>query len=269
MKEIDVEKVLASKSPKLAARVPRFAINYLKHIVHQDELNYIITNFADDDPFPFIRHALQYFGISYHSVGMDRIERGGRYVFASNHPFGGLDGLMLADEVYKQLGDARVIVNDLLMNVEPLRPIFVPVNKHGRQNGDNLRAFNEAFASDLPIVTFPAGLCSRRHKGVVADLVWKTNFVKKAIASNRDIVPVHFDGRLSEFFYRLSNLRKRLGVKANVEMLYLVDEMIKQRGSNFEIRVGDPVAWSELNDGRSPIEITEHIRRLSYGLMKK
>lgn len=268
MQEIDVYKVLEEKNPKMAKRVPKFVIKYLRRIIHEKQVNYILRNFSDLEGVEFIRATLDYMGIKYHSVGMDRLDTAGRYVFASNHPFGGLDGLMLADEVVKHFGDVRVVVNDILMYLDPLKGLFVPVNKHGRQNTGSVDAFNEAFASDMPIITFPAGLCSRKIKGEVTDLDWKANFVKKAVASERDIVPVYFDGRLSNFFYRLYSIRKSLGVKANVEMLYLVDEMFKQQGSDFEIVVGEPIKYGELLDGRTPKQAADFVREQAYALRK-
>jgi putative hemolysin len=142
----------------------------------------------------------------------------------------------------------------------------VPVNKHGRQNAEYSRLFTEAFASDMPIVTFPAGLCSRRIRGEVTDLPWKPNFIRQAIANRRDVVPVFFSGELSNFFYRLSNARKFFGIKANIEMLYLVDEMFKQRGRSFTIRIGEPVAWEDFTDGQRPQAWCEQIRRRAYAL---
>lgn len=266
MQKIDIDKVLAGKSPRLARRIPRFVVNYLKRIVHQDELNYMIENFGDMSPVDFVRHCLNYMGIEYTSSGMEKLDRNGRYIFASNHPFGGMDGMMLADEVSTYMGDVRVIVNDLLMHIEPLRPIFIPVNKLGRQNSESVVAFREAFASDIPIVTFPAGLCSRKSGGKVYDLPWKANFIKRAVSSHRDVVPVYFDGHLSNFFYRLANIRKKLGIKANIEMVYLVNEMFKQRGSRFTILIGDPVPYTTLNSADGLQQSVSMIKNMVYAL---
>lgn len=265
MTAIDIEKVLESKAPGLARKLPRFVIKYLKRIVHEDDLNHIISTYFHLPPYEFIKGALGYMGVSYHATGLDKIDPNGRYLFASNHPFGGMDGMMLAELISTYLGDVRFISNDILMVVEPLRPIMIPVNKHGRQSRESADAFNAAFNSDIPMLTFPAGLCSRRIKGKITDLEWKTNFVKKAIASERDIVPVHCEGKLSNFFYNLSNIRTRLGVKANLEMLYLVDEMFKQKGKDFNITFGAPISYKLLKD--MPLrEAVEYVRKESYAL---
>lgn len=246
--KVDVKKVLKDKNPAAARWIPGFVINYLKRIVHEDKVNYYLENFSHLPPVEFIRATLQHMDISYTAEGLEDLAPKGRYIFASNHPFGGLDGLMLADKVSGYFGDVRVVVNDLLMNLDPLKPIFIPVNKHGRQNPDNARMFREAFESDIPIITFPAGLCSRKTGGKVRDVDWHPNFVKQAVNTRRDIVPVYFDGELSNFFYRLSNARKKLGVKANIEMLYLADEMFKQQGNSFNMIIGKHIAWDTLKD---------------------
>ncbi len=266
MQEINVYKVIESKSAKLARRVPKFLIRYLERTIHQKEINEILSAYADLEGVEFIRAALKHMGISYYSTGMENLDPAGRYIFASNHPFGGLDGLILAVEVASRFGDVRVVVNDILMYLDPIKGLFVPVNKHGRQNTGSVAAINDAFASDIPIITFPAGLCSRRKKGVVCDLEWKSNFIKKAVASGRDVVPVYFDGRLSNFFYRLSNFRKRIGIKANIEMLYLPDEMFRQKGSRFEIKIGAPIPCAELLDGRNPRQAAEYVKGQVYAM---
>lgn len=245
--QIDVEKVLASKAPKLAKRLPRFLIRYLIKIVHQEEINQILAKHGHLPPIEFIRSALHDMGVTYTVEGMERIPQEGRYIFASNHPFGGMDGVILAQAIADHLGgDVRSISNDLLLFVEPLRPIFLPVNKHGKQSREAARIFEDTFASDIPIQTFPAGLCSRRIKGVITDLEWRPSFVKKAIQHQRDIVPVYVEGQLSKRFYRIASWRKFFGIKANIEMLYLVDEMFLQKGKYIKLHVGSPIGHQEL-----------------------
>lgn len=267
MIKVDVEKVLEAKNPSLAKRLPRFLKNYLKRIVHQDEINTILESFGEMDYIEFIRRALDFMEVSYHATGMENIDPHGRYLFASNHPFGGMDGLMIAERINSATGSqVKSISNDILAYVEPIRPLILPINKHGRQSREAAEQINRVFASDEQIQTFPAGLCSRRIKGKITDLKWQTNFVKKAIEYKRDIVPVHVDGRLSNFFYNLSNLRKALGIKANIEMLYLVNEMFKQKGKDFEIVFGKPIIYTSLAEMGDWRTMTEYVRKASYGL---
>lgn len=264
--QVDLDKVIADKNPRLARLLPRFLMRYLKRIIHQDEINHVLRSFSHQTPVEFIRSTLSYMEISYRAVGLEQLSDQGRYLFVSNHPFGGMDGMMLCDELDKRFGSGRIIVNDILMNLKPLAPLFVPVNKHGRQNSDYLRFFREALASDDQIATFPAGLCSRRIDGKVCDTKWKSSFVKNAIESQRDIVPVFFEGRLSNFFYNLSSFRKRIGIKANIEMIYLPDEMFSQHGRHFDIHFGAPVPWQELAAAGSASHNAQRIREMVYAM---
>ena len=269
MPKIDIGAVLRQKAPRLARWIPRPVVNWLRRTIHESEINHILEHYWSLPPQEFIRACFREWQVTYSIEGLDKLAPGGRYLFASNHPFGGMDGMMLADKLIDRFGDARVVVNDLLMYLEPLRPLWIPVNKHGSQCGEYLRRFDEAFASDCPILTFPAGLCSRRRQGVVSDLPWRSNFVKRAAASGRRIVPVFVEGELSDFFYRLSNFRTKIGIRFNIEMLYLPDEMFSQKGKHFRILVGEPVSTDELVECGSWQQRADYVREKAYSLEKK
>ncbi|HBK30605.1 MAG TPA: glycerol acyltransferase, partial [Porphyromonadaceae bacterium] len=156
------------------------------------------------------------------------------FIFASNHPLGGLDGICLSAYLgEKYNGNIRYLVNDVLMHIRNLRTIFVPVNKYGAQAKESAKAIQEAYRSDNQIITFPAGLCSRKQNGKIKDLPWMKSFVLKAIEHQRDIIPVHFKGKNSAFFYNFSAIRKFVGVKFNIELVYLPDEMFKNKNQTF------------------------------------
>ena len=268
MPQIAIASVLRQKAPTLSRRLPRFAVEWLRRTVRERDINHILASYWELPPQEFIRACFREWNVAYSTVGLEKLDPAGRYLFVANHPFGGMDGMMLADKLVERFGDARVVVNDLLMHIEPLRPLWIPVNKHGAQNADYARRFDEAFAGDLPILTFPAGLCSRRIGGRIADTEWKTNFLKKAAASGRTIVPVFVEGRLSNFFYRVDRIRKALGIKFNIEMLWLPDEMFSQSGKHFRLVFGEPLSTAELQHFGSLREQTEEVRRKTYFLEK-
>ena len=195
MPRIDIDEVLREKAPRFAKYIPRFVRNWLRRTIHEEALNDILAAGWNRPPQEFIHVAFERMRIAYRIDGLERLDPAERYLFVANHPFGGLDGMMIADALIERFGDARVVVNDLLMHVEPLQPIWLPVNKHGRQTAAYARRYDEAFAGDLPILTFPAGLCSRRRDGVVSDTPWRLNFIKRAHASGRKIVPLYVEGR--------------------------------------------------------------------------
>jgi len=263
-KFIDVEKVIAGKSPRLLKSLPRFIIRYLKRIIHQDEMNEFLALKGHKQGVELIDEALRFMEVTYTVDGIENIDSNGRYLFASNHPLGGLDGMILIHLLGQKYPEVKFPVNDLLMNVKQLHSVFIPVNKHGAQSSQNARMLEEAYASSTQILYFPAGLCSRKQKGGIKDLEWKKSFISKAVKHKRDIVPVYFSGRNSNFFYNLSRLRGFLGVKANLEMLYLVDEMFKQKGKSITIRIGKPIPYDNFDSSKTPIEWASWVKERVY-----
>lgn len=266
-KKLDIDSVLKSKAKKHYNKIPKVAINYLKRKVHQDELNYIIETYQDEYGSDFMKACVDYFNLTLHIKGEENIPKSGSFIFVSNHPLGGLDGICLAailGEKYNK--KIKYLVNDILLNIENLESIFVPINKHGWQAKDSVKAINDAYESENQIITFPAGLCSRKQSGKIVDLEWTKSFVVKSRQFKRDIIPVHFEGRNSNFFYNLSNLRKKLGVKLNIEMLYLADEMMKKKNDEFTITFGKPLSWELLDKSKTPLQWAQSIKETVYEL---
>ncbi|MGA2405531.1 MAG: 1-acyl-sn-glycerol-3-phosphate acyltransferase [Bacteroidales bacterium] len=264
--KIDVEKVLSSKNRALAKAIPGFIINYLKRIVHQEELNEFLKKWGHLRDSELIAAGLEHFEIKFRVYGSENIPKTGRYIFVSNHPLGGLDGLVFIYELSKHFHDIKFPVNDILTNIENLSGIFLPVNKHGAQAKDAARMIDESYSSDSQILYFPAGLCSRKKRGIIKDLQWHKSFITKAIQHNRDIVPAFFSGRNSNFFYNLANVRKILGLKANIEMLYLADEMFKQKDKEILLVFGKPIPWETFDKTKSALEWADWVKSKSYNL---
>ena len=262
---IDVEKVFHEKSPRLAKKIPRFVYNYFKKVVHQEDLNEGIRRFGDLTGLEFLRSILDYMGVNITHQGIENIPVGGRFIIASNHPLGGLDGMALMKIAGEVRPDIIFPVNDLLMNIPNLRPLFIPINKLG-SNSQNLVIMNQAFASEKAILYFPAGLCSRKQHGQVLDLEWKKTFITKARTYKRDIIPVYINGRNSNWFYNLANWRKYLGIKVNIEMLYLVDEMFKQNNKNINIVFGKPIPWTVFDNRYPDIVWAQKVKQYVYTL---
>lgn len=266
IQKLDVEKILFSKNPALKKTVPKFVVNYLKRIVHQDELNIFLEKWGHLRDTELLENVLKHFGITYNVYGSENIPQTGRFIFVSNHPLGGLDGMMFIHELSKHYPDLKFPVNDILTNIGNLSGIFLPVNKLGAQSRSAAKRIEEAYASDCQILYFPAGLCSRKKKGVVRDLQWQKSFIDKAVRYKRDIVPAYFSGRNSNFFYNLANIRKLLGIKVNVEMLYLPDEMFKQKDKELNLVFGKTIPWSTFDKTRSSMEWAEWVKSKTYEL---
>ncbi|MDL2282371.1 1-acyl-sn-glycerol-3-phosphate acyltransferase [Parabacteroides sp. OttesenSCG-928-G06] len=266
-KYIDVEDILKTKAPKLAPKIPRFLVNYLKRIVHQDEVNYIINKYHDKDGVEFMRELIDYFDLEIRCYGEYHPDINNRFIFVCNHPLGGMDGICLSFMLGNYFdGKIRYPVNDLLYFIPNLRSIFVPVNKHGKQSKETARMTDEAYISDNQIITFPAGLCSRKIKGKIVDLEWKKSFIQKAVEYKRDVVPLYFSGRNSNFFYNLARLRNFLGIKVNVEMLYLADELFKSKHAKYKINFGEPIPWQTFDNSKKPAEWAAWVKEKTYQL---
>lgn len=266
--KVDLNAVIASKSEKLAKYTPKFLLAWLKKVIHQDELNEILrfSNGAID--VEFADKTLQWLNARGNVKFTDRdsLKPNGRYIFVSNHPLGGLDGLIMISVLGKIFGKIKFVVNDILLNIIPMRSLFVPVNKHGRMGKEYGIMIHDAYSSDAQILYFPAGLCSRLIKGEITDLKWQKNFLKQAKRYNRDIVPVYFEGRNSKFFYRLANIRKALGIKFNIEMIFLPDEMFRQKNSIFAVTIGKPVPIETIDSSRTLEQWCMEIRKMCYQL---
>lgn len=266
---IDVEKVIANKSPRLKKFLPKFIISYLKRIIHQDEINGVLRRHGHKRGLEFVNASLKDLDITYRVYGIENLKIDGRYLFASNHPLGGLDGLIMMSELGRHYDSIKFVVNDLLMNIKQLEPLFIPVNKHGRQSAEYADNIEKAYASQTQILYFPAGLCSRKVHGKIVDLEWHKSFIQKAIKHKRDVVPVYFSGRNSEFFYNLSSFRKKLGIKANFEFIYLVDELFRQQDKEIEIVIGEPIPYQTFDSSRTLMEWAAYVREKSYALAEE
>ncbi len=266
---LDVRRIVQDKAPDVYRRIPGFVFNWLESKIHQQELNEIFRLNADKMGVDFVSGALNYLNVRAEAVGLDNLPTNQRFVFACNHPLGGLDGLCLSLLLGKRYeGQISFLVNDLLYHIPNLRSIFIPVNKYGMQSRQTHKMIDDAFRSQRQVITFPAGLCSRRINGKVQDLAWGKMFVQKAVEHQRDVVPIHFEGENSCFFYRLANLRKWLGIGFNFEMLYLPDEMFRNSNRTFRVHFGRPISWEQFHPAKTWTEWAAEVRKASYALQQ-
>ena len=266
-KLIDIRKVIGDKNPNLLKILPNFVINYIKNIVHEDEINAHIANNKDIFGVQFVENTLfDLFGVKIQYQGLENLKNSERYIVASNHPMGGLDGLAIMYVVSKINPNIKVPVNDLLLYIPNLKPIFLPVNKHGKQSSDAAIEMEKAYNSDAAIIYFPAGLASRKINGKIMDLEWKKSFIQKARQYHRDIIPVYISGKNSNFFYNLANFRKKLAIKSNIEMFFLSNEMFKQNDKNIKIIFGEPISYNFFDKSKTDKEWAQYVKDIVYKL---
>lgn len=264
--QIDVENIIASKNPKLLKVIPRFLIRYLKRIIHQDEVNDFLLKHHGKYGLDFSQAIIDDFRINYEVEGLEELPKDNRYLFVSNHPLGGMDGIVFLTVVGRKFENIKFPVNDILTHLRYLNNIFLPINKHGGHSKEAFAAIEDAYKSDAQMLMFPAGLVSRKKRGVIKDLEWKKSFIKKAIQHKRDIIPVRITGENSNFFYNLSKWRTRLGIKANLEMLYLSDELFKQKDKTLNLKFGKPIPWTTFTKEKKHEEWAAEIKEIVYKL---
>lgn len=266
---IEVEKVIASKSPKLLQRIPKFLIRYLKRIIHQEEINEFLIRNRGKQGIDFINSCLDLLQVHMETAGLENVPKNARLIFVANHPLGGIDGMCLMKAIHENIRpQPRSLSNDLLLNVRPLRALMIGVNKHGGNSREDVAEMQRVFEGDDAVIIFAAGLVSRRRWFRIRDVAWKGTFAKKAFLHERDVIPVHISGRVSGFFYRLANLRKLLRIKQNLEMLYLPNEMFKQKGMKLVLTFGKPIPWRSFDSSCSSEEWAARVRKQVYEMAK-
>lgn len=267
---IDLRKIFEAKAPKLMKRMPNWLFRRIQRLLHEEDINTILSKYGALEGVEFDQAVVKDFNLQVVEKGSENLTASKRIVVASNHPLGGLDGIALIGTVGKYCPDPVTPVNDFLMYIKNLKPIFIPVNKVGKgvaNRQENLRLFNETFAGDRAICYFPFGLCSRKVKGgKIMDLDWKKTFISKAKEYQRDIIPTHIDGHNTKFFYNLARLRKRLKIKVNIEMAFLPDEFFKQRNKTLTIIFGKPIPYQTFDNRHTDAEWAEILRCFSYHL---
>ncbi|HZL08513.1 MAG TPA: 1-acyl-sn-glycerol-3-phosphate acyltransferase [Prolixibacteraceae bacterium] len=266
LKPINIRELFLKKNPKLAKKLPGFVYRYITRIMHIDEINELFDKFGDNKGIEFARNMVNQFNVHETINGIENIPASGRYIFASNHPLGGFDALLILCNIDRLLGPPITLVNDVLMNIPPLKPIFIPLNKYGGHNKDLIRQLHEAYSSDKQILIFPCGYASRRIKGKIQDPDWKKHFIVKSIQYQRDIIPIHVSGRNSNFFYNLANFRKFFRIKWNLETFYLADETFGHKNQKFTITFGKPIPYTHFDKSKTPDQWAAEVRNIVYKL---
>ena len=266
---IDIDKILRQKMGAKAKFVPRLLVNWLKRIAHQDEVNAFLWESRDKVGVDWLEECVRYLDMTLEIEGKENLPDPGDgrlYTFVSNHPLGGEDGVALGAIIGRHYeGRFRYLVNDLLMNLPGLAPVCIPINKTGNQSRNFPAMVETGFQSDNHMLMFPAGICSRKRDGVISDIPWKKTFLSKSVEYQRDVVPIHFSGQNSNFFYRLANFSDK-HLKFNLAMLFLVDEMYKNVHKTFKVTIGKPIPWQTFDKSKNPTEWAQYVRDIVYSL---
>ena len=269
-KTIDIDEILKNKLGDKVNYLPRFVASWLKKITHQDEINVFLWNHRHLTGTEWLEACIDFLDVTLEIQGEENLpdpHNGKLYTFVSNHPLGGADGVAIGAIIGRHYGNQfRYLLNDLLLNLPALKPVSIGINKTGKQGRNFPAMVEEGFQSDNHIIMFPAGLCSRKINGQIRDIPWKKTFISKSVEHHRDVVPIHFDGRNSGRFYLIAHLCKVFRLKVNLAMLFLVDEMFKNKHQTFHVKIGKPIPWQTFDKSKTPIEWAQYVQNIVYQL---
>ncbi len=268
-KTLDIEAVVKAKVPQYYPKVPKWVFKFAAWLICQKEMNETIIALKDQEGVDFAQGMCERLNVKYELRGLENLPDSGRYVFVSNHPLGAFDGISYINVLGRRYPKFKVIVNDMLMYIVGLQPVFLPVNTLGRQKRQNMEAIDQAYNDpEMQLLSFPAGFCSRFIDGKIQDVEWKKSVITQAIESQRDIIPMHFKGRNSTTFYGLEWLRRKLCMKFNIGLILLPWQMMKTaKNKTFTITIGKPIAWQTFTDkSKTPTEWAQWLREQSYAL---
>ena len=269
-KTIDIDNILKDKMGAKAKWVPRPLVSWLKRLIHQDQVNAYLWDSRNKVGTDWLEECVRYLQMTLEIKGMENLpskDDGRLYTIVSNHPLGGADGVALGAIIGRHFDSRfRYLVNDLLMNLPGLAPLCIPINKTGHQSRNFPAIVKAGFESQNHMLMFPAGICSRRQKdGTIRDIPWSKTFIQKSVEYHRDVVPIHFGGQNSPFFYKLANFSDKY-LPFNLAMLYLVDEMYKNVGKTFEVRIGKPIPWQTFDKSKTPRQWAQYVQDIVYKL---
>lgn len=269
-KTIDIDEILKNKLGDKVNYLPRFVASWLKKITHQDEINVFLWNHRHLTGTEWLEACIDFLDVTLEIQGEENLpdpHNGKLYTFVSNHPLGGADGVAIGAIIGRHYGNQfRYLLNDLLLNLPALKPVSIGINKTGKQGRNFPAMVEEGFQSDNHIIMFPAGLCSRKINGQIRDIPWKKTFISKSVEHHRDVVPIHFDGRNSGRFYLIAHLCKVFRLKVNLAMLFLVDEMFKNKHQTFHVKIGKPIPWQTFDKSKTPREWAQYVQNIVYQL---
>ncbi len=227
----------------------------LRHMLHEQAF----LDFAEEYPhlqgIEFVEQVLDYFHFSYSVSDRERenIPATGKVVIIANHPIGSLDGLALLKLIHEIRSDVKIVANDLLMSLDPLRSCLLPVRVlTGTSGKQHIRQINRTLTNEEAIIMFPSGEVSRLSLQGIRDGHWYQGFLKMADRAKAPILPIHISGRNSLPFYFASILMKPLST------LMLVGQMFHQRRKQIHMTIGSIIPYESYR--KLPIRPKEKIK---------
>ncbi len=194
---------------------------------------------------------------------IERIPSSGKVICVSNHPLGGLDGLVILKAIHEVRPDVRVVANDVLLNLESLAELFLPVDVFSGSNSRaHIRQIDEALEHDEAIVFFPAAEVSRLSFRGVTDAQWQSGAMRFAQRQKAPILPLFVDAKNSSLFYGLSLISKKAST------LLLPHELLHRKQKPIRLHIGElipPNAFAQLHPKTATKLVRKQVEALPFG----
>jgi len=240
----------------------------LMKVLNISTINKIYNRNKHLNDLPFLNALLDDFQIKFEIPDEDlkRLPKDGAYITVSNHPLGGIDGILLLKLMIEQRSDFKIIGNFLLHRIEPLKPYIMPVNPF--EDRKDIKSSVAGFKNSLlhlrqghPLGVFPAGEVSTYKDGkLVVDKPWEEAAMKLVKKAEVPVVPIYFHAKNSRLFYRLSKISDTLRTAK------LPSELLTQKHRTIKVRVGKPISVKAQKEHESLEDFSEFIRRKTYML---
>ena len=267
---INVQASLIHKYPQINA-VPKPLLlplfSAIKKVIHENDINIFLKQQQYAGPFSFVESVLDYFNFSYKvsSNQIENIPASGRVVIIANHPLGALDALSLIHLIKKVRSDIKIVANDMLSEIEQLKPILVGVNSFGDNiTKASVREIHNSLEKEEALIIFPSGEVSRARPNGVKDSHWHKGFLKFACKNQAPILPIYIDAKNSALFYTLSSLNKSLS------SALLPHEMFRQKSGSLEFTIGESIPFKSFAnnplDKKSKVKLfRKHLYKIAKG----
>ncbi|CAM3702110.1 GNAT family N-acetyltransferase [Rouxiella silvae] len=260
-----MDNVLQDLAPQ--RKTPLWQLNLLKQLFREKEFQQLAETNRHLKGVDMVEQILDYFHIRCELSArcLEQIPSYGPVVIVANHPIGTIEGLALLSAVASVRGDAKVVANRLLSQVESLSSLMIPVDNMSNRTGRaQVMMMQEHLENQGVLIVFPAGEVSRVTSKGVRDGRWHTGFVRLAAKTRAAIVPVHISGSNSALFYLSSMIYKPIAT------LLLVNEMFGHRGSTLKLQIGARIPYDSWHDGHSRAKdlaarFRKHVYRLGQG----
>ncbi len=270
MLQLDIKKIIRSQNNKTIAKLPGFVISLIKWWVKEKELNELLQKTAHLKDFDFVEAINKEMDLHFEIEGLENIPPRSNLIFVGNHALGGLDFFVLVHAL-KQAGFIKNNhpANKILMSVKPLSGILVPITVFGKITGKDRQLLEKRLSDNsVPVTMFPSGEVMRKYNGQPNDGLWRSGFIKYAREYKKDVIPFYIPTENSKTFYKVASWRRKLGIKANIELFWLSRELLKKRHKTIKIIFGKPIPYQSFDESKTRHEWAAEVKKIAYDLNK-